>query len=130
MKFFVSTATWIFAEQKWWYREARDIDWDVFMPTIHKWNECRVKLLVVFLLILDESMSGWKPKNSESGGLPNISFEPRKPVPLGTMLQDAAECVTGIMMYVDPVLCPEQQNFKEFYDEENTVPWVQGLSVP
>jgi hypothetical protein len=130
MKCFVSTAKWIFAERKWWYREARDIAWDMFLPMIHKWNACRVKLLVAFLLILDESMSGWRPKNSKSGGLPNISFEPRKPVPLGTMLRDAAECVTGIMMYVDPVLCPERQNFKEFHDEENIVPQVQGSSVP
>jgi hypothetical protein len=85
MKCFVSTVKGIFAERKWWYREVCDINWDIFMPTIHKWNECRVKLLVAFLLILDESMSGWKPKNNKSGGLPNISFEPRKTVPLGTV---------------------------------------------
>ena len=111
MKCFVSTVKWIFAERKWWYREACDINWDMFLPTIHKYNACRVNLLVTFLLILDESMSGWRPKNSKSGGLPNISFEPRKPVTLGTMLRDATECATGMMMYLDPVLCPERQNF-------------------
>jgi hypothetical protein len=107
MKCFVSNAKWIFVEQKLWYLEAHDINWDMFLPLIHKWNACQVELLVAFLLILDEStMSGWHPTNSKSGGLPNISFEPRKPVPVGTMLQDTAECITGILKYIDQVLFP------------------------
>jgi len=51
------------------------------------------------LLMLDESMSAWRPKTSKYGGLPNYTFEPRKPVPLGTMFKNAVECITGIFMY-------------------------------
>jgi hypothetical protein len=46
------------------------------------------------------------------------------------MLQNGAECITRILMYVDQVLCPECQNFKDFYDEDNVGPRVQGSSVP
>jgi hypothetical protein len=67
-------------------------------------------------------MSGWRPKTSKRGNLPHITFEPRKPVSLGTMLRDACKCVTGIIMYVDPVMCPEQQNIKTYSDLENPVP--------
>ena len=49
---------------------------------------------------LDESMSGWRPKTSKCGGLPNITHEPRMPVPLGTMLRNAVECVNkGYLQY-------------------------------
>jgi hypothetical protein len=122
MKCFVSTVSFIWARKRWWYVDRRDLDWDMFMPFVEKWNQTRVKLLVAFLLILDESMSGWRPKTSKRGHLPHITFEPRKPVNLGTMLRDACECVTGIIMYVDPVMCPEQQNIKAFSDLENPVP--------
>ena len=66
-----------------------------------------------FLLVLDKSMSGWKPKTSKRGGLPNITYEPRKPVDMGTMLRDSAECVAGIIMHVDPVMCLEKQKQKK-----------------
>ena len=52
-----------------------------------EYNEKRNNLLRVIYLILDESMSGWRPKTSKTGGLPNISHEPRKPVDLGTMMK-------------------------------------------
>ena len=48
-------------------------------------------------------MSGWQPKTSKRGGLPQISHEPRKPVPLGTMIRNAVECTTGIFVHHDLV---------------------------
>ena len=35
-------------------------------------------------IILDESMSAWRPDTTKTGGLPAISFVLRKPEPLGT----------------------------------------------
>jgi hypothetical protein len=32
IKCFIHTAKWIFAEHKWWYREAHDIDWGYVSP--------------------------------------------------------------------------------------------------
>ena len=40
---------------------------------------------MLILLIIDESMSAWCPKTSKLGGIPNISYEPRKPIQLGTI---------------------------------------------
>ena len=53
--------------------------------------------------MFDKSMSGWRPKTSKRGGLPHISHEPRKPVPLGTMIRNAVECTTGIFVHHDLV---------------------------
>ena len=41
-------------------------------------------------------MLAWRPKTSATGGLPNDTFEPRKPKPLGTMLKNGVEATTGV----------------------------------
>ena len=56
MKCFVSTAPFIWARKRWWYVNRRDLDWDMFMPFVERWNQTRVKLLVAFLLIMDKSI--------------------------------------------------------------------------
>jgi hypothetical protein len=60
------------------------------MPCLRSFNEKRKSLFGTTLLILDESMIGWKPKTSKLGGLPNITFEPRKPVDLASQLKNSA----------------------------------------
>jgi hypothetical protein len=72
--------------------------------------------------ILDDTMSGWQPKTSKLGGLPNFTFEPRKPVPLGTMFKYGAECLTGIMAFQDVVQNTEVQKEKQFYGEKSHLP--------
>ena len=57
-------------------------------------------------------MSGWRPKTSKLGGLPNYTYKPRKPIPLGTMLRNAAECISGILVGQDVVMRPEIQERK------------------
>ena len=81
----------------------------------------------LYLLVLEERMVGWKPKTSKTGGLPNCSYEPRKPVDYGTMLRDSAECVIGMIMHVDPVMCPEKQALKKFASDNNPLPNVKEL---
>jgi hypothetical protein len=66
--------------------------------------------------MLDESMSGWRPKTSKTGGLPHITHEPRKPVPLGTMIRNAVECATGIFVNHDIVASPNKQWLKKYLD--------------
>lgn len=65
--------------------DKRDKEWDVFKPALKEYNEKRRALIEVMICVLDESMSGWKPKTSKTGGMPNVSFEPRKPVDLGAL---------------------------------------------
>jgi hypothetical protein len=65
--------------------------------------------------MLDESMSGWRPKTSKLGGLPNITWEPRKPVPLGTQLHNGVECFTGCLMFQDVVQNVEEQQRKKYF---------------
>jgi hypothetical protein len=50
---------------------------------------------------MDESMSGWKPRKNKLGGLPNISFILRKPVPLGTEFKDLCDGETAIMLFLE-----------------------------
>jgi len=67
-------------------------------------------------------MSGWQPKTSKLSGLPNYTFEPRKPVPLGTIIRNGIKCISGILIHQDVVQLPELQALKEFHDEPSHLP--------
>ena len=89
-------------------------------------------------------MNGWRPKTSKLGGLPNISFEPRKPVPLGTMFKNGVECISGVFAYQDYVMGAEVQQCKTYFGDnsillgQQTIPshtaevmrQVDGAKVP
>ncbi len=75
--------------------------WGCFLPFVEAFNQRRQDLLKTVYLLMDESMSAWRPKTSKTGGLPNFTFEPRKRKPLGTMLKNGVEATTGIMVTQD-----------------------------
>lgn len=94
---FKSAAVYCFADQKYWYKDDRDITWAMFQPVIDGYNDRRKDLFVeVCMAVFDETMIGWRPKTTKEGGLPNITFEPRKPIELGTMIRNSAECTSGV----------------------------------
>ena len=101
------------------------------MPALKSFNEKRSDLMVVIMAILDESIAGWLPKTSKTGGLPNISHEPRKPVSLGTLFHNCPECITGCFVYQDIQMHPEIQRTKEFFysDVANRVPELTALPM-
>lgn len=121
-KAFQSAAPYAWCDKKCWFIDKRDKPWDVFMPCLSQYNEKRKTLLRATLLVLDESMSGWRPKTSKLGGLPNYTYEPRKPVPLGTMFRNGAECITGCFVFQDVVQNPEIQIQKDYYGELSCLP--------
>ena len=121
-KAFQCAAPYAFCEKEHWFIPDRDKSWDIFIPALEKYNDRRRQLLQTILIILDESMSGWKPKTSQFGGLPNITHESRKPVDLGTMLRNSIECITGIMRNQDVVQCPEAQMLKKYYNADASYP--------
>ena len=86
--------------------DKRDKPWELFLPCLDAFNAKRRVLIKAVLLLRDESMSG--PKTSKLGGLPNISFEPRKRVPLGTMFKNGVECISGILSVQGIVQGPER----------------------
>ena len=69
-----STLPYLFAEEKHWYLKQGTVPWEVFMPILDSHSEKRRHFLKVFFLMLDESMSGWRPKTSKLGGLPNYTY--------------------------------------------------------
>ena len=112
----------LFAEEKHWCRKVGEAPWDVFMPILASCHAKRRQFIKVFFLMLDESMSGWRPKTSKLGGLPNCTFEPRKPVPLGTMLRNGVEAITGILVCQDPSIPIELQRAKKCQGTQSCSP--------
>ena len=53
------------------------------------------------VIVEDKSMISWNPQSTAFGGLPNISFIPRKPEPLGTELKTVCCGTTGVMLYAE-----------------------------
>jgi Transposase IS4 len=126
-----AAAPMMWCDEKYWYEDRRNMDWGVFVPIVKAYNGKRSAMMKTVLLMLDESMSGWRPKTSKLGGLPNITFEPRKPVPLGTQLRNGVECYTGCLVFQDIVQNPEEQQRKEYFyaDVDNQIPRLSHLPL-
>ena len=108
----------------------RDKPWDVFAPFVDAWNKKQQRLFdECDLALADESMIAWVPKTSKLGGLPNCTFEPRKPTPLGTMLKDTAEIKTGILLNTDPLMSPSIQDKKTFASKKSHSPEHAGTAA-
>ena len=76
--------------------------WWKFAFAISEFNKNRKQsILTSSDRILDESMSGYRPRTSKLGGLPNISYILRKPVPLGTEFKCVVCPVTKIMTFLE-----------------------------
>jgi hypothetical protein len=58
MKCFYSATPYCWCDEQYWFVPDRDTPWDVVLPCLH--------LVNTMLLILDESMSGWRPKTSKT----------------------------------------------------------------
>ena len=126
-KAFQCAAPFCFCDSKYWYIEARDRPWDIFLPCLDAFNKKRRHLIKLRLLMMDESMSGWRPKTSKLGGLPNYTFEARKPVPLGTMFRNSVECVSGCLAFQDVVQLPEVQSQKKTFGEPSCLPGMEEI---
>ena len=138
MKAFLHSLPYLWADKMYWDVDPNALPFAFIQPFVDEFNSKRTKVTIdycrhchyiiilticfciqilnVIHLILDESMSAWRPKTSKRGGLPHISHEPRKPVPLGTMLRNAVECLTGIFVHQDLVDTSTKQWEKEFLD--------------
>jgi hypothetical protein len=86
---------------------------DFFAPFIAKYNCLSTELLCFIYLMLDESMSR-RPKTSKRGGLQHILYEPRKPIPSGTMIWNAVEGTTVIFVHHDRVDSSNEQWRKKY----------------
>ena len=49
----------LWAEEKYWHLDARDMPWDIITPFVGEYNKKRGEILRVVYLMLDEAMSGW-----------------------------------------------------------------------
>jgi len=85
-----------------------------FLPCLTQFNNKRQQLLKTTMLLLDESISGWRPRSTKLGGFPNITYEPRKPKPLGTVFKNGVECISGVLVAQDVIQLPEQQSAKSY----------------
>jgi hypothetical protein len=73
------------------------------------------------MLLMDELMSGWRPKSTKLVGSPNITYGPRKPKPRGTMFKNGVECISGVLVAHNVVQLPEQQSAKSFNGETSCI---------
>jgi hypothetical protein len=59
-------------------------EWWRFQAAVDEFNEIRkTRVVSGFWMIVDETMSAWRPRTSATGHLPNISYIFRKPENLG-----------------------------------------------
>ena len=51
--------------------------------------------------VLDELMFGFRPQTRKNGDLPNLSFFPRKPEPLGAEFKAICCAVSALMIWIE-----------------------------
>lgn len=77
-------------------------DWAMFDRGPQDYNDNRLRNVNPgSTILLDESMSAWRPRTIEYGGLPNLSFIKRKPEPLGTEFKTAVDGSSGVMLHLE-----------------------------
>ena len=64
MKSFLSAAPYMWCDEKYWYQQYSEEEWEIFLPMLADFNDKRKNLVSCVLLMLDESMSGWCPKTT------------------------------------------------------------------
>jgi hypothetical protein len=121
-KVFKSYVHLCFADEDHWYTETQDLTWDVCLPCLNKFNERNKNLLRTLLLILDDSMSGWHPETMMMAGIHKLTWEPRKHVPLGTILRNGVEGITAILVCQILVQHADVMKKLEFYGEQLSLP--------
>lgn len=97
------------------------------MPFMQAFNQKHRNMLKTVYLIMNESMSAWQPKKSKTGGLPNITFEPQKPKPLGTMFKNGVEAITGIRVTQDIVQGAVALREKKCVGEVSSLPQKEPI---
>jgi hypothetical protein len=62
-----------------------------------------------------------------TGGLPNVTYEPRKPKPVGTMFKNGVKGTTGILVTQDVVEGSKSQREKKHDGEELSLPMREPI---
>jgi hypothetical protein len=100
----------------------------ILLLILTKFSDPHQKLLKVILLMLDESMSGWMPTSTNTGGMSTITYEPLKSVYLGMMFRNGAECTSDIFVFQDLVQDGEVMKGKSQFREKSSMP--NGAEIP
>ena len=128
-RFLAAALPYMWADKTFWHRDKRDKPWEIFMPFIEAWNDKQAALFDSYsLTVTDESMFARVPKTSKLGGLPNYTFEPRKPKPLGTMVKGTAKEIAQLAVYGDPSMTPSVQDRKPFSQSKSLLPEDAGTN--
>lgn len=120
-KAFVSSFPFIWSHKNYWYMNRKDLPWEMFLSFLNKVNEKQKNLVCVLYIVLEKSTSAWCQKISQLGGLPNISFEPLKPVLIGTMFRNSANCKTGFFVYNNVVCGPDELDLKDYFGGKSSL---------
>jgi hypothetical protein len=132
MKMFMAGLPFLWADKKYWDHDRDSLPFDFIRPFIDAFVKRRTDLLQCDGIIMDESMFGWRPKTTKLGGLPHITYEPRKPsVNIGTMSRNGCDISSGIMLFQDLVDRSELQHRKKYSDPptQSALPKKEVISI-
>lgn len=73
-----------------------------------------------WLLSMDESMSAWRGKQGEKNisKIPNMSWVPRKPEPMGAELKTTACALSGMLIFVEICKGKKEHPKQKFFDKK------------
>jgi hypothetical protein len=92
-----------FVPYMWERPELKETDpWWMCSLMQEQFNENRKRTVMAsFQKVLDELMSAFRPQTRKNGDLPNLSWIPRKPEPLGAEFKAICCAITAIMLWIE-----------------------------
>jgi hypothetical protein len=99
----------------------------MLQAVINAFNQRQQDLLHMVYLLMDELMSAWRPKTSAMGGLPNVTYEPKKPKPLRTTFKNGVKGTMVILVTQDVVEGSASQREKKYEGEELSLPMREPI---
>ena len=65
---FATVFPFVWGDKIYWLKSKTDLPWSMFPPFVEEYNAMQTQLADVRYTVLDESMSGWRPKTSKMVG--------------------------------------------------------------
>ena len=92
-------------------------DWWRLRAGVDEFNAVRrSKVAPGGILVVDESMSPWQPRQTKTGGLPHLSFIARKPTPHGTEFKSSTAAGCGLLLGLEIMEGKEQMKSRPHAD--------------
>ncbi len=96
-------------------------------PFVYAYKAQRHNIIQVLYLVLDESMSGWRPTNTKTGSISNLNQGSQSILVLWFGME--LSITTGIFVHHNIVCGPREQAMEKYINQELSLPRKEQIMM-